>query len=212
MSQSGKTALETVRAAQGVRVDGLVLAAGSSSRTAPAWKLALPFFGQTLLEASIGSLRPYCREVYVVTGAHAGEAREILAGQPGVTLLHNPEHAAGMYGSIKAGLRHIGGDAVLLLPGDCPFVAGEVIQALLAAPGDIVLPTWQGEPGHPVLLRRGAVLDLLRDEGARTLRQFLAARSPTLVAAGCPGILQDIDTLMDYRQAVLARQTAQERA
>jgi molybdenum cofactor cytidylyltransferase len=184
-------------------VDGIILAAGLSSRTAPDCKLAYKLAGQTLLERSIGSMKPFCITVFVVTGAHAETVAGILHGREGIMLVHNPDFGAGMYGSVKSGLRCTCADGVFLLPGDCPFVTPEVYAALLKVEGEIVLPTWQGCAGHPVLLRRSIIPELLHDDICENLRQFIAVRHPKRIAVNCPGILTDIDTVEAYRQALL---------
>lgn len=185
-----------------MEAEGVILAAGWSSRTAPDCKLAFRLAGETVLGKSVGSMRPFCARIYVVTGAHAETVAGILRGREGVILVHNPDFAAGMYGSVKAGLGRTRADNVFLLPGDCPFVAPNVYAALLAAEGEIVLPTWRGRAGHPVLLRRSVIPALLRDGACESLRQFIAARRPTRVEVDCPGILTDIDTAEAYRKAL----------
>lgn len=185
-----------------METEGVILAAGYSNRTAPDCKLAFRLAGRTMLERSVESMRPFCARIYVVTGGHARTVADILRGREGVLLVHNPDFAAGMYSSVKAGLRRTRADNVLLLPGDCPFVAPEVYTALLAANGEIVLPEWQGRAGHPVLLNRSVIPALLQDEACESLRQFIAAYGPVRVAVDCPGILTDIDTVEAYRMAL----------
>lgn len=186
----------------GETVEGVILAAGRSSRTAPECKLLYRLDGQTVLRRSVGSLRRFCSHVFVVTGAHAEAVAAALRGQEGVALVHNPDFDLGMFGSVKTGLRQVQADAVFLLPGDCPFVTPEVFQALLRAEGSIAVPTFKGQDGHPVLLRRAAIEALLGDAACRSLRDFIAARETVRVPVVCPGVLVDIDTEEDFRQAL----------
>lgn len=183
-------------------MEGVILAAGKSSRTSPDCKLAFELAGQTLLERSIAGMNPFCTQIYVVTGAHADVVGSILHGREGMTLVHNPNFATGMYGSVKAGLRRTCADRVFLLPGDCPFVEAEVYAALLAAEGEILVPIWQEKAGHPVLLRRSVISELLQDNTFENLRQFIAAHQPIQIEVSCPGILVDIDTLEEYQQVL----------
>ncbi len=185
-----------------MRIEGVILAAGRSKRTAPEWKLGFALDGQTVLERSVRSMRPFCIRIFIVTGAHAKAVGDLLRGQAGVTLVHNPDFASGMYGSVKTGLRCTDADAVFVLPGDCPFVPPEVYSALLNAQGGIAVPVWQGHAGHPVLLDRPACSELLNDDTCQTLRQFIASRQHTLVEVDCPGILMDIDTNEEYLGAL----------
>lgn len=154
-----------------------------------------------MLERSIRCLLPFCARVFVVTGAHEAAISIILRGIEGVTPVYNPDFALGMYSSVKAGLRQTAAGDVFLLPGDCPFAAPESCAALLAAKGEIVVPVWRGRAGHPVLLRRAAIREIVCDSAHESLRAFIAARHPTPVAVSCDGILRDIDTEEDWRQA-----------
>lgn len=183
-------------------VEGVILAAGRSGRTAPDCKLCFALAGQTVLGKSVMSMHPFCKRIFAVTGAHAKAVGDILQGQAGVTPVHNPDFASGMYSSVKTGLRCTDADAVFVLPGDCPFVTPEVYSALLVAQGDIAVPVWQGKEGHPVLLKRPAYSDLLQDDTCDTLRQFIALRQHTRVEVDCPGILEDIDTGQEYLKAL----------
>ncbi len=186
-----------------MRIEGVILAAGLSERTAPECKLGFMLAGQSVLERSVGSMLPFCDRVIVVTGAHKKIAEDALRGQKGIIFTHNTDFASGMYGSVKNGLRKTDADAVFVLPGDCPFVQPEVYSALLNARGDIAVPVRQGQAGHPVLLRRPAVSGLLQDETCESLRQFITSRRHERVAVDCPGILMDIDTNDAYQQALL---------
>ena len=185
-----------------IKREGVILAAGASERTAPDCKLAFDIGGQTLLEISIRSMAPFCTQIYVVTGSHEETVAGILQGQEGIRLVNNPDHALGMYSSVKAGLRHTIASEVFLLPGDCPFVTSEVYTALIEAKGTIVVPVWHGHMGHPVLLRRGAIQELLEDTTCDSLREFIGKRRSWKVPVSCKDILRDIDTREDYRQAL----------
>lgn len=183
-------------------VEGVVLAAGRSSRTSPDNKLGLMLAGEAMLMRSIAGMRPFCERIFVVTGAHPEAVADILRGQAGITFVHNPDFALGMCSSVRVGLQRTKADEVFVLPGDCPFVTPEVYAALLRVQGEIVLPVWQGHTGHPVLLRRAAVSALLLDRACETLRRFIASRPSKRVDVDCPGILLDINTKEAYRRAL----------
>lgn len=183
-------------------VEGVVLAAGASSRTAPENKLALPLAGHSVLERSLQGMRPFCDHIYVVTGFFSAAVEGILKEYKDITLVYNPEYEAGMYRSVKAGIIRTHADAVFLLPGDCPFADAEVYRALLSTTGDVVVPLWRGRAGHPVLLRHPAVTALLADRNCGSLRAYISAWGPAQVEVDCPGILKDIDTQEDYRAAL----------
>lgn len=183
--------------------EGIILAAGCSSRTAPDCKLALMLGGQTVLEKSIAGMAPFCSHIYVVTGAYRDLVETLIRDQKNVTSIYNSDYMSGMYGSVKTGLRATSADQVWILPGDCPFITPDVYSLLLVAEGEIVVPVWCGHTGHPVLLNRSAVRNILRDTLHESFHQFIAAHAHQQVEVFCSGILKDIDTIADYQQALL---------
>ena len=96
-----------------------------------------------------------------------------------------------------------GTEAVLIALGDQPFVAGEIIPALLAARERtgkaIVAPRYRDGRGNPVLFSRelfGELLEVSGDQGARSVVERDAGRV-TLVDFDLP-MPQDLDTPEDY--------------
>ncbi|MCY1416216.1 Purine catabolism protein PucB [compost metagenome] len=82
--------------------------------------------------------------------------------------------------------------------GDMPWIGADSLRCLLAqaAPDSIVVPTFAGQPGHPVLFGRSfwPELQLLRgDSGAR---EVIRANPQAVrrVAVSDPAILRDVDT------------------
>jgi molybdenum cofactor cytidylyltransferase len=183
--------------------EGVILAAGKSSRMAGKSKMAMDLNGRTVIQRSIDSLRPFCRRIVVVTGFHA-EAVMVSAGHcPKVLFVHNPDCDKGMFSSLKLGLRHTEAERVFILPGDCPFITREVCEELLQGKGDIVLPAYQGKQGHPVLLSRRAVEGLSEDERYENLQEYIGANKTEIIVVDRPEIIWDIDTPEDYAKAVI---------
>lgn len=185
-----------------MKTEGVILAAGRSSRMAGNSKMTMDLGGRTVIQRSIDSLGPFCRKVIVVTGSHA-EAVMVSAGHcPEVVFVHDADCEKGMFSSVRIGLRHTEGERVLVLPGDCPFITHEVCEKLLAGKGDIVLPAYQGKRGHPVLLSRCAIEGLLADECCQSLQEYIGANKAEIIAVDYPEILWDIDTPEDYAKSV----------
>ena len=183
-------------------IEGVILAAGKSSRLAGNSKMTMDLNGRTVIERSIDCLRPFCSRVVVVTGFHS-EAVMASAGHClEVLFVHNPDCEKGMFSSLRLGLRHTEGECVLVLPGDCPFITREVCGKLLAGEGEIILPAYQGKRGHPVLLSRQAIEGLLADERCQSLQEYISGNKAEIIAVDCPEILWDIDTPEDYAKAV----------
>lgn len=182
-------------------LDGVVVAAGLSSRTWPLFKPTLDLAGRTLVERSVASLLPFCRRVLVVVGHRGDEVALVLQRMSRVEIVENPDYADGMASSLRAGFRRVDTPYCLFLPGDCPFVPGSVPEAMLAHPEDLLVPTFGGRPGHPVLLSLDAVHGFLDASPGLSLRAYLAARGVHSLEVGHPGVLRDIDTLDDWRAA-----------
>lgn len=192
-------------------IEGVILSAGKSSRMAGESKMTMDLNGRSVIERSIDCLRPFCNKVIIVTGFHAEAVMVSATHCPEVVFVHNPDCEKGMFSSLRLGLRHTVAERVLVLPGDCPFITHEVCEKLLAGKGDIVLPAYQGECGHPVLLSRRAIEGLLADERWQSLQEYIGANKAEILAVERPEILWDIDTPDDYAKAVDYFQTKEAR-
>jgi len=86
---------------------------------------------------------------------------------------------------------------------DMPYVQPRTLREIAAAirKDNLIVPTYDGRPGHPRGIgstHRDALLQLDGDRGA----QVLFAAHPVLeLALNDPGVLQDIDHPDDRRQA-----------
>lgn len=130
--------------------------------------------GRLFVEHAAGVLHDGgCAPVVVVLGARAGDVRA-EAALPGASLVDNPNWATGMGSSLRVGLSALGEcAAVVVLPVDTPGVTTAAVRRLagLASPEALARATYDGTPGHPVLIGRehwGGVAALATgDEGAR---------------------------------------------
>jgi molybdenum cofactor cytidylyltransferase len=176
---------------------GLVLAAGAASRFGGSKQLA-DLDGRPLLEHSILAMvaSPVGR-VVVVLGSGA---EEVLANvdMHGADPVVCDRWSEGQSASLAYGLAELSAcDAVVVTLGDQPFVAPDAIRRVIAARGDgaaAVRATYNGEPGHPVLLERPLferMRDVTGDHGARNLLISMPTRE---VPCEDLGGGQDVDT------------------
>ena len=143
------------------------------------------------------------RPVLVVTGHRADEVAQALGGRP-VTLVHAPDHAAGLSASLKAGVSAVPEDAsaAIVCLGDMPLVTGRMIDRLISAydPDEgrlIVAPTHEGRVGNPILWDRSyfpEILALRGDAGARALLKP-HGEQVTEIDMGDDAVLRDFDTV-----------------
>ena len=120
----------------------------------------------------------------------------------------NPDYCLGQSSSLKAGLAALTEetDAALFLLGDQPLITPQLIDTILAAytasPHPIVLPTFHGKRGNPVLFGRETfprLTALTGDQGARPLFEEYADRI-LAVAVDDPAIHLDVDTAEEYER------------
>lgn len=186
-------------------VAGVILAAGRSTRMAPRNKL-LETIGERPVIARVAevALASAARPIVVVTGFEAGRIAEPLRGLD-VLSVHNPDFAAGLSTSLRAGLGAVPADCdgALVLLGDMPFVEAGDLAALIGAfaadRNSICVPARHGRWGNPVLWGRAYFPEMMRlsgDAGAKRLLEVHRERV-TEVEAVSDGIFADVDTRLD---------------
>jgi len=184
----------------------IVLAAGFSSRMG-AFKPLLPFGERTLVDHVVTNLRAAGLErIHVVTGFEA-EALALELTRLGVTRAHNPDFAAGMFSSVRAGVASLPADvgAFLLAPVDVPLLRPSTIARVLRAAttrdSAVVYPTFRCKRGHPPLVRRALFAEILGSDGDGGMQALLARHESA--ASEVPvfdwGCLVDMDRRDDYR-------------
>lgn len=187
---------------------GLVLAAGSSRRMGRPKQL-LQLRGKPLLGLVVGQVCDSgLNEVVVVLGAAAEEIQErVDLGRARV--LVNPDHAAGMASSLKAGLASLapGVDRVVVILGDQPDVDAKLLDQLLALQESTGLPAsaldFNGLLHPPVVLKRELWADLMSLEGDVGCRAVIRARPGMVARLAVPTDLThpvDVDTPADYER------------
>jgi molybdenum cofactor cytidylyltransferase len=193
----------------------VVLAAGYSRRMG-AFKPLLPFGSTTVVERVIATIREAGVEtIRVVVGWRADHLIPVLE-RSGVPWVMNERYAEGMYGSVQTGVQSLpaGVSAFFLLPGDMPLVQGATLIRLIAdwdaRPGGIRHPCHEGKRGHPPLIARAYIPEILRETPSGGLRELLArhAQNAREIECGDPGILTDLDTPDAYRQSAEKRDLA----
>lgn len=185
-------------------IAAVVLAAGRSRRMAPHNKLLVTDrTGKAMIARVVDNvLSSKARPVLVVTGHQAEQVQHALGGRP-VRYVHAADYAEGLAASLKAGIAAIPEEcaAALVCLGDMPLVTGRMIDRLLSAydPDEgrlIVLPTFRGKQGNPMLWDReffSEILEISGDSGARfLLGQHL--ESVAEVEMADDAVLRDFDT------------------
>lgn len=190
-------------------IAGVVLAAGAGRRFGRRKQLA-ELNGRPLLEHVLRATAaaPLDR-VIVVLGADAQEVSCRVA-------LHGAEPVicdrwdAGMSASLRAGIDAAGSAAALaIVLGDQPLISAEAIARVVTARGGAaaVRATYDGVPGHPVLLERELFLRARKLRGDTGARALLAGVPVREVACDDLGSADDVDTPEQLAQIGTVRQT-----
>lgn len=178
----------------------MVLAAGSGHRYGMPKALVDTGFGPWVTR-SLAAIAG-CSPRVVVIGAAADEVAALLPDD--ALAVRNPDFAAGMGSSLRAGLTALDGlpvDAAVILLVDLPGVGPAVIDRVRAAAGSsvksrtaLLRAAFDGSPGHPVLIGRehwpGVIATAVGDRGAR---RYLADHPTTPVECGDIGTGGDVD-------------------
>jgi molybdenum cofactor cytidylyltransferase len=168
-----------------------------------AFKPLLPFGNKTVIECCIDYLREGgVEEILVVLGHRADDIRQQVSG---VKFALNPDPDSPMGASIAAGVRELPATAAATLIAlvDHPAVPPRVVSTLLESwesGARLVIPTWQGRGGHPVLVDLSFKPELLNlSEGGGLRALFDAHRNEvTRVPVASPFVARDMDTWDDY--------------
>lgn len=197
------------------RVAAVVLAAGRSSRMGGPNKLLEDVHGVPLVRRTVEAvLASPARPVIVVTGHQEAAVRAALAGLD-VRFATNPDFAAGLSTSLRAGLAAVPAEAdgALVCLGDMPLVRAGVLERLVAAfnPVEgraIVVPVSAGRRGNPVLWDRAFFAEMAAVAGDAGAKHLIGANADRLCEVESPdtGVLTDIDTpdAMEALRAALA--------
>jgi molybdenum cofactor cytidylyltransferase len=182
-----------------------VLAAGASRRFG-SQKLLAGLRGKPVVRWSVEHvLEAQPDEVIVVVG-NEGEA--VCAALEGLAVrtVRNARWAEGIGSSLRVGIDAAGTDAdsVMIVLGDQPGVEARVIASLLNAHAEgskaIVVPSYRGERGHPVIFAASLFPELLEIDGDRGARDVIARdRGRVTVVDFDAPLPRDVDTVEELR-------------
>ena len=197
---------ETVRERWG-RVAIILLAAGGSTRMAEAGEIKqlLPWGSGTLLTCAADvALQSEADSVVVVVGCQAEQVEAALEERE-LTVVHNPEWAAGQSGSVRVGIDALGPGitAAIFLLVDQPGVGRELLNAVVRTYREsgaaIVAPRAAGRCANPVLFDRALWPELRRVSGDRGGRSLLGRHADKIVCVDWDDdILAEVNTSDDY--------------
>jgi molybdenum cofactor cytidylyltransferase len=188
---------------EGNNVTAIILAAGRSTRMGGPNKLLAELGGKKLVRiVTEQALASRAKGVIAVTGHQAAEVEKALQGL-NVTFVRNPDFAAGLASSVKAGIAAVpaNADGAVVCLGDMPLIDAHLIDRLVDAFAPdrgnlIVVPVSDGKRGNPVLWSRRFFSELMTLDGDVGARHLIAKHSEAVVEVAVEGhgAFLDIDT------------------
>jgi molybdenum cofactor cytidylyltransferase len=147
-------------------------------------------------------------EIVLVLGFSAETVRQQLPTSAigGLKIVVNQAYMQGMASSLRAGLSAVGPriDAALIVLADQPFIRPETLDQIVDryrhSHAQIVIPSYKGFRGNPVLLDRSLFPEVMALDGDIGCRAIFGSHLEGIVKAEVEdvGILLDIDTKDDY--------------
>jgi molybdenum cofactor cytidylyltransferase len=187
----------------------IILAAGASTRM-KRQKLLLPFNGKTIIETVAENVRQSVNSnVMVVLGSHREQIREQFVNF-NVKFCVNENYPDGMLSSVICGFRALPKEAkaALIFLGDQPqipsLVTDLVIETWQKTGKGIIIPTFNGRRGHPVLIETKYKIEIKKLDPQKGLRLLSEKFKDDVFEVECniPEILRDIDTPEEYQYEI----------
>ncbi len=183
--------------------DLIILAAGESTRFGEN-KLTYvlngtPIIKRVVMEAKLPDIR-----TIVVVGHEQDKIRNALKGID-VDFVFNKYYKKGMSQSIIAGVRVSNSSkGILILPGDMAYIKSRIIEQVILSHkksgSKIVIPTYNGRGGHPILFDVKLKEELLHiKEETRGLKEIVNRHENEIykVELGTPIVVHDVDIKED---------------
>ena len=188
------------------RIAAILLAAGLSERMGAVNKLALKIDGVALLRHSVQVLlASRIQELVVVLGHQADKIRSLVCDLP-IRIVVNPDYRKGQMTSVYAGLEVLSGgfDGIMIGLADQPRLEPGDIDALITAfservSGSIVVPTFQGSRGNPIILDYLHREEILLHNQNLGCRRLIEKNPDHVVSFEMPNdhVIVDLDTPKD---------------
>ena len=159
-------------------------------------------------------LKSEVQELIVVLSARNQGVRDLFRGRR-VRIVINPLSTMGMSTSIRRGLQeiHLRCHGILIALGDQPLLKTRTINALIRAfgqaKGGIIVPSYRGTRGNPVIFHARFKKKLMKLEGDVGGRSIIESHPEDVrvVPLRSIGVIKDVDTWPAYQPLAPAAPT-----
>jgi molybdenum cofactor cytidylyltransferase len=200
------------------RVGAVILAAGMSTRMGEAKQL-VRLGDSSLLRSTYENVRAASVDEIVLVLGFAAETIKPQFAPEKVKIVINEAYREGMATSLRQGLFALSRQtaAALIILADQPLVRPQTLDRLIAeyrrsqssaSRAEIVIPTYKGFRGNPVLLDRSVFPEVMALQGDMGCRAIFGSHLEGIVTIAVDdiGILLDIDRKEDLEQLERIRQ------
>lgn len=190
----------------------ILLAAGSSRRMGKINKLLININGKALVCHSALNALDYLQSLeepsnlIIVTGYRNQSTLKAL--RPCIDLLEktkapikliivkNPNYKAGQFSSVKTGVAQLQNEDFFIMLADLPKIQKEHYLAIQEqfTDCDVVRPSFNGQPGHPVLLSSKLITPILNAEDSDKVSNIICKFKVKNHKIPDDAIVKDIDT------------------
>ncbi|MAI42630.1 MAG: hypothetical protein CMP95_09230 [Gammaproteobacteria bacterium] len=190
-------------------IGAIILAAGTSQRFGGDKRRALINGKTSVLETTIGNVANLVDSVLVVLRADDSNYKKKLQDQvhlSNVSYFLAPDSALGMAHSLSNAIATQNNlHAAMIILADMPFVTVHSLKALILAykanrrTHPIVLPTVEGNTGHPVIFDRAYFEEIGKLQGDCGAKPIIQAHQSNVLKIELKddGVIRDIDTPTD---------------
>ena len=187
-----------------LRLATIILAAGQSKRMGSISKLLMRIEDRPMIQRVVDvAIEAGSSDIYVVTGFERDRIESRMSGYS-VNFVHNESFRAGMGNTIAQGVKAIfdqGFEGAMILLGDLPYLRADTVIAVAESFVEhegrkIVIPKYQGNPGHPVVFPKAFFNELTQLSGDRGARAVYANQQSSVarIEVEDPGATRDLDT------------------
>lgn len=188
-------------------MDIILLAAGSSKRMGKTNKLFLKVGDSSLIQISLNAALKGCdgKVILVLGYEYERVIKELEKSfslfKDRIEIVQNPLYDNGQFSSTLVGLKKMqeGSDFYISLA-DLPFITDEHYKKLIPylKNFDAVRPSYNGKPGHPVLLKSWLRNEILKYSINDSVKNILRTVNVTYPEDGDSAWVTDLDNQNDY--------------